>query len=305
MEVRAFAPGHITGFFQICDEADDPLQKGSRGAGVTISHGVTTTVEVEASDTPETHITINGSVRPAPVSEAVISALRTHHPDKAYKIHVSHEVAMPIGYGFGTSGSGALSLALALSKALDLPLTRIEAAQIAHIAEVQQRTGLGTVIAETVGGVEIRATAGGPGVGVIETIPTHEELRVVCLPFGSIATPDYLRDEQARRRINELGGLLTDALIAHPTVERFLEYSRHFAEHIQILTDRVRAVLQDGEAAGFTCSSAIFGENVFSLVKLQEVQELKRIFERHKTSKQEVLVMNVDYQGAQLVNGRT
>ena len=303
MKVRAFAPGHITGFFQICDEADDPLQKGSRGAGVTISYGVTTTVEAETSDTTETHITINGSVRPAPVSEAVISALRTHHPDKAYKIHVSHEVAMPIGYGFGTSGSGALSLALALSKALDLPLTRIEAAQIAHIAEVQQRTGLGTVIAETVGGVEIRAAAGGPGVGVIETIPTQEELRVVCLPFGSIATSDYLGDEQARRRINELGGLLTDALRAHPTVERFLEYSRHFAEHIQILTDRVRAVLQDGEDAGFTCSSAIFGENVFSLVKLQEVQELKRIFERHKTSNQEVLVMNVDYQGAQLVNG--
>ena len=305
MKVQAFAPGHITGFFQICDEADDPLHKGSRGAGVTISHGVTTTVEVKTSNTPETHITINGSTSSAPVSHAVISSLLKHQPHTAFKIHVNHEVAMPIGYGFGTSGSGALSLALALSKALDLPLSRLEAAQIAHIAEVQQRTGLGTVIAETVGGVEIRVAAGGPGVGVIETIPTQEDLRVVCLPFGPIATPDYLSDEQARHRINELGGLLTDALRAHPTVERFLEYSRHFAEHIQILTGRVRAVLQEGEDAGFACSSAIFGENVFSLVKQQEVQELKRIFDRHKTSKQEVLVMNVDHQGAQLLNGRT
>ena len=305
MKVRAFAPGHITGFFQICDKADNPLKKGSRGAGITISRGVTTRVEVEAAQKHQTHIIINGSVEPAPVSEAVISALLTHQPDKAFKISVSHEVAMPIGYGFGTSGSGALSLALALSEALDLPLTRIEAAQIAHIAEVQQKTGLGTVIAETIGGVEIRTIAGGPGVGVIETIPTQKDLRVVCLPFGPIATPDYLSNESARRRINELGGLLTDALRAHPTVERFLAYSRHFAEHIQIVTDRVRAVLQEGEDAGFTCSSAIFGENVFSLVKLQEVKDLKRIFDRHKTSKQEVLVMNVDHQGAQLLNGRT
>jgi pantoate kinase len=249
------------------------------------------------------HISINGCKQSAPVSQAVIVALLKQHSDQTFKIDVNHEVDMPIGYGFGTSGSGALSLALALTKALDLPLSRLEAAQIAHVAEVQQRTGLGTVIAETAGGVEIRAAPGGPGVGVIETIPTPEDYKVVCLPFGPISTPDYLNNEATRRRINELGGFLTDALRAHPTVERFLEHSRHFAEHIQILTDRVKAVLRDCEDCGFICSSAIFGENVFSLVESKRVQELKRIFDRHKTSKHDVLVMNVDYQGVQLLDG--
>ncbi|MFX0169042.1 MAG: pantoate kinase [Candidatus Hodarchaeota archaeon] len=303
MKARAFAPGHITGFFQICDQAEDPLKRGSRGAGVTISRGVTTSVEVEPAQTPQIYIKINGSPDPAPVSKEVISSLLTYLPDQDFKILVNHEVAMPIGYGFGTSGAGALSLSLALNHALKLGLTRIEAAQIAHIVEVRQRTGLGTVIAETLGGIEMRITAGGPGVGVIKTIPSDNDCKVVCLPFGPIPTPEYLNDERARQRINELGGSLIDALQLHPTVKRLLQYSRRFAEHIQILTKRVNAVLHECDEAGFICSSAIFGENVFSLVTSDEVQELKRIFDRHKTTKHEVLVMDVDYQGAQLLDG--
>lgn len=301
--VHAFSPGHITGFFQICDESEKPLEKGSRGAGVSVSKGVTTTVEVEPANSSRVQIEINGdSAIHAPVSEGVVTRFLERRPKQSYDIRVYHNVDLPIGAGFGMSGAGALSLALALNEAAGFNLTRLEAAQIAHIVEVQQHTGLGTVIAEMVGGIEIRSTAGGPGIGQVETLPVREEFRVVCLPLGSIPTPQYLTDPETRKRINERGGLLTDALRANPTVGNFLEYSRHFAEYIGLLSERVKGVLQETDKAGFTCSTAIFGENVFSIVTPDQAKQLANIFECHSDPEHEVLVMEIDCKGARVID---
>jgi pantoate kinase len=300
---RAFSPGHITGFFQICDESENLIEKGSRGAGVSVSKGVTTTVEVEPAHSSTIQIKLNGDTSfHAPVSEGVIAYFLERRPDQSYDIHVNHEVDLPIGAGFGMSGAGALSLALALNEAADFSLTRLEVAQVAHIVEVQHRTGLGTVIAEFFGGIEIRSTAGGPGVGHVEVLPASEEFRVVCLSLGPLPTPNYLTDPKTRKRINERGGLLTDALRANPTVDKFLEYSRHFAEYIGLISARVKRVLQDTDKAGFTCSTAIFGENIFSLVLPEQVQKLADILANYSDPEHEVLIMEIDCKGARLLD---
>ncbi|MFX1562503.1 MAG: GHMP kinase, partial [Promethearchaeota archaeon] len=151
--MQSFSPGHITGFFQICDEPEDLLQKGSRGAGVSVSRGVMTTVKTTRSMKTETQIKINGNLAvSAPVSKRVVDTLLGFTSDKGHRIEIDHEVGLPIGCGFGTSGAAALGLAFALNEALDLGLSQLKAAQIAHIVEVECKTGLGTVIAETVGG---------------------------------------------------------------------------------------------------------------------------------------------------------
>jgi len=303
MKACGFSPGHITGFFQICDESEEVLEKGSRGAGVSVEKGVTTTVEVEAAKAMQVHIEMNGSTsHPVPVSEAVITRMLEFLPSKDLDIRVKHEVALPVGCGFGTSGAGALSLSLALNEVLGLGLKPIKVAQIAHVIEVELHTGLGTVIAETYGGIEIRSHAGAPGVGRIERLPSSNDYMVVCLPFGALSTPHYLQNDEARQLINERGGMLTDALQGHPTVVNFLDYSRHFAEHIGIITDRVQAVLQEADLTGITCSTAIFGENVFTLVLPDQVKEIVAIFEEHKIPEYDVLVMNVDCEGARILN---
>ena len=302
-KILAFSPGHITGFFQICDESENPLERGSRGAGVSVSNGVTTTVEVSSAKRTKIRIGINGDPNvSAPVSESIITRFLDHKPKQHFDIRVNHEVELPIGSGFGTSGAGALSLALALNEVFELGFSKVETAQYAHIVEVEHRTGLGTVIAEFFGGIEIRSAAGGPGFGKVEILPASDEYKVVCLPFGPIPTPIHLNNPTSRRRINEQGGLLTDALRGSPTVANFLEYSRHFAEHIGIITDRVRAVLKDADDRGFTCSTAIFGENIFSLVLPDDVQELVTIFQSHQIPKNEVLVMDIDCKGARVLN---
>ena len=45
---KAYAPGHITGFFQI-HEHEDPHRKGSTGCGIVLNGGVTTEVKVGKS----------------------------------------------------------------------------------------------------------------------------------------------------------------------------------------------------------------------------------------------------------------
>lgn len=280
------------------------MLRGSRGAGVSVDKGVTTTVRLNNGSSTGNRVRINGHLaRAAAVSQRVITAFRVLAGNPNGVIEADHEVALPIGSGFGTSGAGALSLAFALNDLLEVGLSHVKTAQIAHVAELDCRTGMGTVIAETVGGIEIRVRPGAPGVGEVRTLPQSPDYAVVCLPFGPLPTPKFLTDDQARRRINERGGLLTDALLNHPTVPNLLAYSRGFAEHIELITGRVRRVLQDADQLGVICSTAIFGENVFTLATKDDKPEVQAILSRRLGKTRRLLVMNVDCQGARLLDG--
>ncbi|MDW3631948.1 MAG: hypothetical protein QOK71_10955, partial [Nitrososphaeraceae archaeon] len=164
----AFSPGHITGFFEKPknkNQNTNPLFYGSKGAGFSFKRGVTTSVELYKSKKKWYQIYINNSLtNNAEVSEWVTQ----YYFDKfdfSYYIKINHSIDIPIGYGLGTSGAAALSLSYALNKALDIKFLREQAAQIAHIAEIACNTGLGTVISEFYGGLEIRTSFGAPGIG--------------------------------------------------------------------------------------------------------------------------------------------
>lgn len=300
-EAKAFSPGHITGFFQICDQPNDPLLKGSRGAGVSITRGVTTKVTVEKSALTSIKITINGNAtNSALVSERVVNAFLSLARE-SYKVLVEHDVKVPTGCGFGSSGAGALSLSLALNEVFNLNLSRLEAAQIAHVAEVECQTGLGTVIAETFGGLEIRVKQGAPSVGQIESIPIDEDYVVACLDLGSISTKKILTDEAFRQRINRFGGNLVDELTKHPSPDNFMVLSRKFAEYVGLISKRLRAVLEEADSAGLICSMAMLGETVFSVVKRDQVKEVQEIFSKHASSGRNVIVADIDFKGARLL----
>jgi len=297
----AFSPAHITGFFQIFDQPENPLFKGSRGAGVSLKKGVKTTVLARKSARKLVEIRINGkATNTAEVSESVADAFLSLTPTN-YRLLVQHEVEVPVGCGLGSSGAGALSLALALNELLGLELSKIEAAQIAHVAEVKCRTGLGTVIAQTFGGMEIRASPGAPGIGEIKPIAVDGNYIVVCLPFGPSSTRKALTDPKLHQVINKCGGKLVDELVRKPRVPEFLRLSRDFAESTSLITDRVRKVLAEADREGFVCSMAIFGETVFSLVRQDEVGKLLRIFRKHRQSQHGIIKAEIDFEGARVL----
>jgi pantoate kinase len=235
------------------------------------------------------------------VSKHVVNAFLSRLNETAnFEIAIEHQVEAPIGAGFGTSGAAALSLALALNEALGLGMSKTDAAQLAHVAEVECKTGLGTVIAETYGGLEIRVRPGAPGIGVIKGLPIPENAVVACHVFGPLSTRKFLTNPETRTRINRFGGDLVSELIKAPTIDNFMRLSRKFAEHVGLITQRVRSVLDAADKAGVVCSMPMFGESVFTLTDEENAGVILRVF-RELGSSGQTIVSKVDSEGARLL----
>jgi len=300
-EAAAFAPCHITGFFQILDQPTNPLYVGSKGAGVSLSQGVKTIVKVRKALKGSLQVKINGfASSSAEVSKHVVDAFLSRFKQmENFEIIVEHHVEVSTGAGFGTSGAAALSLALPLNDVFGLGMSRIEAAQIAHVAEVECKTGLGTVIAEAFGGVEVRVRPGAPGIGEIKNVPIPKDYVVACLTFGPLPTKKFLKDEETRKRVNEFGGKLVDKLIEEPDVTNFMNFSRQFAEHVGLITEKTRRILHAADNANFVCSMPMFGEAAFTLMKQESLEELLQIFRKHGQDGK-IIVSEIDFEGARL-----
>jgi len=298
-EARAFSPCHITGFFQILDQSTDSLYAGSKGAGVSLSQGITTVVKAKNALKNSLQVRINGSAsNSAEISKNVVSMFLSCFKEiENFEITVDHYLEVPIGAGFGTSGAAALSLALALNNVFGLGMSKVEAAQIAHVAEVKCKTGLGTVIAETFGGLEIRIKPGAPGIGEIKHVPVPKDYAVACLTFDSLSTKKFLTNEKMRKRINVFGGKLVDKLVEEPNITNFMNFSRQFAEHVGLITEKVRRILHAADNANFICSMPMFGESIFTLIKQESLEEFLNIFRRN-SSDGRITVSKIDFRGA-------
>lgn len=300
----AYAPGHLTGLFQICDQSMEPLLRGSRGSGLSITQGVHTRVAAEPAD--ETSYTIYFNDEPtdgAFVSENVLGKMLPR-ADQPYSMEVRHTIETPLGAGFGSSGGGAISLALALNEALDLGLTYTEAVRVAHVAEIECKTGLGTVFAATVGGFGVLYRPGAPGIGAALRYEGSRNVRVVYVFFGPISTKEALSNPELRARINELGGVYVDELHREFTPERFMRFSRQFTEHVGLVTPRLRRLFDAMDAEGVTFTMAMFGEVAFTVQPRDEAQRVAELV-REKVKGVRPVVCDVDTRGAVLLRLKT
>jgi pantoate kinase len=296
----AYAPGHLTGLFQICDQPSDPLLKGARGSGVSLDLGVHTTVTARQAEAMSWSIKINGiDTQGAFVSENVLRRFSGHTGPQ--EINVEHWVETPVVAGFGSSGGGALSLALALNEATGAPLKRLEAAQIAHTAEIECKTGLGSVFAAVRGGFGVLIKPGAPGIGEAISYPDTSGLRVVYLHFGPIPTKEALANPALRARINDIGGKFVDELQRHPTTERFMRLSRQFTEHVGLVTPKLRALFDKLDPAGYIFTMAMFGEVSFSVMEKERAEEAAKLIESSFPG-YEAVVVGIDHEGAKLTS---
>jgi len=273
-QASAFAPGHLTGFFQIWDHPENPLHKGSRGSGASLSQGVHTTVTLEDSDTNTQTIIINGKkTEGAIVSENVLAKM-LQKTELKYDIHIDHVIGTPLVAGFGSSGGGAISLAVALNEAMNLGLSFTEAAQVAHIAEIECKTGLGTVFAAINGNFGALVKPGGPGFGEAVLYDKPEDLALVYLYFGPMETKDALSNQDIRKRINDLGGQYVDKIKDNLDPELFMDLARKFSDYVNIQTPRLSKVLVQAKSEKIPLTMAMFGEVAFSLVYKEKAEEI-------------------------------
>ncbi len=298
---RAFVPGHITGFFRIFDDDENPLQCGSIGAGFSVEIGTFTTVSVEDNQSLDITTIYNDKRINAEVTKTVVKKMAREY-NKKLNVVVRHESSLPSGAGFGASGAGALGTALALGHLLDPSIDTINAAKFAHIAEIENHTGLGDVIAQTMGGFEIRVHHGSPGIGQIVRMNYPKDLQVVLAGAPGLETKDVLTSSKSRMKINSVGDRLVERLAADQNLETFIACSREFTNAIGLQTKRVKKVLTEFDDLGLSKSSMVMlGDSVFCFCNSKQVELVESILGSHWKQSQ-ITTTSISEKGGRLVS---
>ena len=258
MKATAFAPGHISGFFEPVCHPEDLSRSGSRGAGMSVSLGAVSEVFIEPSNKQLIEIYLNKKRSNAPVTNLAIKYLIGSN-----KLRVTAKtiLQLPIGQGFGMSGAGALSTTLALAKLLGY--AREDALKAAHFAEVQLKTGLGDVIASSFGGLEIRKNAGLPPWGFIEHIPCKSDV-VICVIGKKIDTKNILTDKSRINTIIDYGKYCTKKLLEKPSVENYFRLSQLFTEKTGLADKKVIDAINAANNHGHA-SMCMLGNSVYAV----------------------------------------
>jgi pantoate kinase len=221
--------------------------------------------------------------------------------DKQVFISVEHEAEIPVGYGLGSSGSAALSLSYALNSALKTNLSLTQAAQIAHHADIACKTGLGSVISEFVGGFEVRASIGGPGIGKIIKIPVPSEYFAVIFCIKPINTESLLEKSFSSNNsypLNVSGKGMIQKLLLNPTIDTFLELSHIFAKQYGLLDGYCKDPILRLMSVGIKCSVALFGHTLFTVIKKDDLDKVIHILKQFEGK---LIICNIDNIGARLV----
>lgn len=306
--VKAFAPGAISSFFEIHNTNPDgsPITDqqfmGARGGGFGLQCGSHTKVTIEEAKENSIQVFINSK----PASEAKVTRNVTQtllsQTNKKYNVTVEHQVDVPIGMGFGTSAGGALTTGLALREALGLPLTYNQIGKIAHIAEIQSQTGLGTVSSLTVGGGLILVTEpGAPGVCKIDRIPISPDYVIVAGFYNTKISKTLLSMPERKVDINRYGRKALEEILQEPSLENFLSCCWMFAQKAGFASEGVRELVKLAEKAGAVgAAQNMIGEAVHAVVKAENALSVAEAFKQVLPEKQ-VLTCKVDFQAARLV----
>ncbi|MDG6244497.1 MAG: pantoate kinase [Methanolobus sp.] len=268
----AFAPGHITGFFQIHQHID-PMKNGSTGCGIALDRGVYTTVKTGIG-IKDTRVFLNGREVPGNTIRSVVEWMTT----VPVKVECISEI--PVGSGFGASGAGALGTAYALNHALSLDLTASQLNDIAHMAEVSNHSGLGDVTGQARGGILIRKTPGAPSIAAVDSIPCAEN-DVYCVVMGELSTKSVITDPEIINGINEAGKIAMKRLMKRPSVYNFMLCSREFTYRSRLGSEKVKEAIETAQSIGLVASQAMLGNTVFSIPPLSAEKELEGIFAKY------------------------
>ena len=280
MEAKAFCPGHITGFFQICD-SDDILSMGSRGAGLCITLGATSSVKVENSTKQQISVVIDGKESKAEVTTEALRHILGHAKSR---VEVNTTLDLPQSQGFGMSAAGSLSSALALTHLLGEDRQR--AFEAAHIAEIRWKCGLGDVSAIHGGGITIRKKPGLPPKGEVIRIPGAPDV-VLAVVGGKLLTRDVLSDAQKRNVINASGSRRVDALVKSPSIDKLMELSADFASETGLASRKILEAMGAASKLGMA-SMSMLGNSVFAMGDVPGLEAVLSGFGRTWTCKVDI-----------------
>ena len=272
---RAYAPGNISCVFKVIPHAD-PARMHSLGMGFTVKEGV----EVTVFEHHEMEVLFNGACINFPTVRAVVNRLTQNSGITGIKVDITSP--LPLGCGFGLSGAAALATAYALNELLTLHKNSEKLAMAAHIAEVENRTGLGDVCSQYHGGCLVKLKEGSPLTA--DRLPIAER-QIYYRYFGPIQTSEVLGNREQTTRINRAADVALRTLqtltSAKPNANLFnacFAVSKQFSVESGLLSDaRVIDTIADIEAEGGVASMIMLGNGVFSTHSFKDAVETRLV----------------------------
>lgn len=147
------------------------------------------------------------------------------------KLGVKIYSPIDLGNGFGVSAASTLIHALTTAMVKRNENLLVEYTGYAHDAEIIYRTGLGDVISQYYGGVELRLRPGAPGHGVVEKIVIRNNPELIaCVMPGVETTPTML--SRIDKSVYKYGEKLLKELFSKPTLDSFFEKSQLFTRKL-------------------------------------------------------------------------
>jgi pantoate kinase len=314
-EVIVEVPHRISGFFEIVDEINgtkivNPERIGSRGAGFNLSAVGRTKIKVEELSKVDTHqieIFINNEKvnEKAETTYYIYNYIKNFLEDSV-KITIFHSFDLPVGCGYGASGSGALGSIYGLNHILNLRLSSIVRGKIAHIAEVVNRTGLGTVCGQLRGGLCILKEPGYPCVS--ESIKVPRNLKIICGSFGMIHTKSILTDPVLNLKIKSAGRKAQKKLLQNQSIKSFMRASIEFVEETEIieildLHEIKELVSQLNKLKIIGASMNQLGRSVFAICKEEEEKDVREIFYSYKPEIKD-FNFSINMRGPRILNNK-
>lgn len=284
-KLKVFVPAHITGFFEIIDN-DNPILKGSRGAGIALDEGVITETSIRDGD-GKIIVTINGeenSLNTISYTAVGIICERLNIDLSNVDVFIDHETILPISAGFGTSAGFALGVSFTLPFLLDKFISFNEAGEIAHLTEISESSGLGDVISEMYGGCVIRQKEGSPVNAKIDKIPISQPIYVIAKTLSSLNTGDIIENPSYQKRINDSGHKLLNQLLNNPGTTNFIKLSRKFSEEADLISPELREILEIMDEESIGSSMAMLGNTAFALSYTPDISIENTIVTKINTS---------------------
>ena len=280
-------PHRISGFFEIVDEINgknikDPVRVGSRGAGFNLNaYGITKMKLLPIDDRDKIYINGLELNENAETTHFIVDFIKKFMKI-TFNIEIHHDFDFPVGCGYGASGVGALGTIFGLSRLLKFKISDSEKIKIAHISEVINRTGLGTVCGQMTGGLCILKEPGFPCSS--EKINIPKNLIVVCGTFGMIHTKSILNDPIISKAIKKEGNIAVRKLIQKPNIKNFIDRSIQFVKNTNIIRflklNFVSELMEELNKLDITGASMNqLGRSVYAICNESSLKTVLEVFE--------------------------
>lgn len=256
----AVSPASISFIFQVCKKRNGGIL-GSIGIGATVDKYV----KVTAKPASSTQIYFNEK----PISFHPVETVIQKLTQKSVEISIHSE--LPLACGFGISGASSIATAYAVNKLLNLHIDQETLSLLAHEAEIENRTGLGSVATQITGGFLVKNE---PGIPVLATRLPFIGKKIYTYILNPLETPKILQDGKKISRINSAAthALKTFSSLKNPSLANVLEISFDYSLDSGILNnDRLTSIIEAIQREKGHATMAMIGYTIFSNIPFPSI----------------------------------